>query len=75
MPKKMTLIYLKYFLENISSLSHHIMKGKRRKNKFHPITDHQIFFFWKTKKNPNLPTLKNNQTSPSHAIQKHNSLE
>ncbi len=51
------------------------MKGKRRKNKFHPITDHQIFFFWKTKKNPNLPTLKNNQTSPSHAIQKHNSLE
>jgi hypothetical protein len=74
MPKKMTLIYLKYFLENISSLSHHIMKEKRRQNKFHPITHHQRNIFWKTKKNPNLPTLKNNQISPSHATQKHSPL-
>jgi hypothetical protein len=70
MPKKMTLICLKYFLENISSLSHHIMKKK-----FHPIPHHQRSIFWKTKQNPNLPTLKNNKTSPSHATQKHNPLE
>jgi hypothetical protein len=74
MPKKVTLIYLKYFLENMSSLSHHIMKGKRRKKKFHPITHHQRNIFWKTKKNANLPTLKNKQTFPSHATQKHNPL-
>jgi hypothetical protein len=58
------------FLENISSLIHHIMKEF-----FHPISHHQRNIFWKTKKNLNLPTLKNNQTSPSHATQKHNPLE
>jgi hypothetical protein len=52
MPKKMTLIYPKYFLENISSLSHHIMKEKRRKKKFHPITHHQRIFFEKQKRTP-----------------------
>ncbi len=46
MPKKMTLICLKYFLENISSLNHHIMKEK----KIHTIPHHQINVFWKTKK-------------------------
>jgi hypothetical protein len=51
------------------------MKGKRRKNKFHPITHHQKKRIWKTKKNPNLPSLKNNQTSPSHASQKDNPLK
>jgi hypothetical protein len=32
-------------------------------------------YFLENKKNPNLPTLKNNQTSPSDATQKHNPLE
>jgi hypothetical protein len=50
MPKTMKLICLKYFIENISSLSHHITKEKRRKNKFHPIPHHQKNIFWKTKK-------------------------
>jgi len=39
MPKKMILICIKYFLEKISSLSHHIMKGKSRKKKYtHPFS-------------------------------------
>jgi hypothetical protein len=75
MPKKMTLICLKYFLENTYSLSHHIMKEKRRKNIYiHPIPHHQRNIFLKNKKNPKLPTLKNNETSPSHATQKDNTL-
>jgi hypothetical protein len=51
MPKKITLICLKYFLENISSLNHHIMQEKREK-KIHPIPHHQRNVFWKTKKTP-----------------------
>jgi hypothetical protein len=47
MPKKMTLICLKYFLENISSLNHHIMKEKKKNR---PIPHHQRNVFWKTKK-------------------------
>jgi hypothetical protein len=31
MPKKMILICIKYFVENKSSLSHHIMKEKKKK--------------------------------------------
>jgi hypothetical protein len=51
MPKKMTWICLKYFLENISSLNHHIMK-KKEKEKIHTIPHHQRNVFWKTKKKP-----------------------
>jgi hypothetical protein len=51
------------------------MKEKRRKKKIptHPTPPKK--YFLENKKNPNLPTLKNNQTSPSHATQKHNPLE
>jgi hypothetical protein len=75
MPKKMTLICLKYFLENKSSLSNHIMKKKIRK-KYISTPSHTTkeIIFWKIKKNPNLPTLKNNQTSPSHVTKKNNPL-
>jgi hypothetical protein len=73
MPKKMTLICLKYFLENISSLNHHIMKEKRRRKNPHQPTPPKKCFL-ENKENPNLLTLKNNQTSPSHATQKHNPL-
>jgi hypothetical protein len=52
MPKKMTLIYLKYFLENMSSLSHHIMEEKRRKKNSTPSHTTKEIFFGKQKKNP-----------------------
>jgi len=59
MPKKMILICIKYFVENKSSVSHHIMKEKRKKNT-HPLspttpshtTKNQIP--WKIKKNSTL---------------------
>ncbi len=57
----MTLICLKYFLENIISLSHHIMKEKRRKNNFPPHPTSPKKYFLKNKKIPNLPTLKNTE--------------
>jgi hypothetical protein len=49
------------------------MKEKKKK-KIHPIPHDQRNIFWK-KKPPNLPTLKNIQTSPSYATQKHNPLK
>jgi hypothetical protein len=50
MPKKMTLICLKYFLENISSLSHHIMKEKGEKQNSTPSHTTKEMFFGKQKK-------------------------
>jgi len=76
MPKKMILIWIKYFLENKSSLSHHIMKEKRRKKEYtHPLSPTTPSHTTKKKflekqKKLNLVTLRNNQTSPSHATQK-----
>jgi hypothetical protein len=52
MPKKMTLICLKYFFENISSLSQHIMKEKRRKKKSTPLHTTKEIFFGKQKETP-----------------------
>jgi hypothetical protein len=74
MPKKMILIFIKYLLEIFFSLSHHI--AKKRRGGIHPplFSNHPIPHCQKNnslekKKPPHLPTLKNNQTSPSHAIQ------
>jgi hypothetical protein len=36
MPKKIVLIFIKYYLEKYFSLSHHIMKGEKKKEYTHP---------------------------------------
>ncbi len=46
---------------------------KKKKKKSTPSHTTKEMFCGK-KKNPNLLTLKNNQTSPSHVTQKHNPL-
>ncbi len=48
---------------------------KKEKKKIPPHPTPPKNYFLENKKNPNLPTLKNNQTSPSHATQKHNPLK
>jgi len=63
MPKKMILFFAKYFLEKklfIKSLYH-----KRRKKI--PTPSHTIKE--KCLNNPHLPTLRKDQTSPSHTTQ------
>jgi hypothetical protein len=50
------------------------MKEKRRKIIIPPHPAPLKKYFLENKKNPNLPTFKNNQISPSHATQKHNPL-
>jgi hypothetical protein len=69
-PKKRILIFIKYFLEKKSSLSHHITKENIPTPFFqlpHPTPPKKLFLriFFKSY----LPTLKNNQTFPSHATQ------
>ncbi len=74
-PQKKILIFIKYFLEKKSSLSHHITKEKRTKGKkthsLPPNTPSHTtkrIIPWKFIKT-HLLALKNNQTSPSYATQ------
>jgi hypothetical protein len=79
--QKMMLIFIKYFLEKKPSLSHYITKVKKEKKRIypppfsnHPIPRHQRNNSLKKKKKTHLPTLRNNQASPSHITQEKNPL-
>ncbi len=76
MPKKKDIDLYKIFSWEEFFSSHHIMKEKQEKQRIYPppfsnnpILNHQRNNSLETKKTPNLPTLRNNQTSPSHATQ------